>query len=98
MTSTSGLSVTFSSSTTSVCTITSGGILSFGSAGTCTINADQAGNSSFLAAPQVSRSFSVTPIVPDAPTTVVASAGDTWPAWPSSRRPISAVRPSPPTP
>lgn len=77
VTSTSGLTITFTSSTTSVCTITSGGILTFISAGTCTINADQAGDSSFLAAPQVSRSFSVSPVVPDAPTIGTAVAGDT---------------------
>src|SRR3569623_1803722 len=37
-TSTSGLTVSFSSSTTGVCTITSGGALTFVTAGTCTIN------------------------------------------------------------
>ncbi|HJS35840.1 MAG TPA: putative Ig domain-containing protein, partial [Pseudoxanthomonas sp.] len=36
--------------------------------GTCTINADQAGNGSYLAAPQVSRTFTVSPVVPGAPT------------------------------
>jgi hypothetical protein len=56
---TSGLSVSFTSSTTGVCTITSGGALSFVSVGQCTINADQAGNGSFAAAPQVSRTFTV---------------------------------------
>ncbi|WP_082485711.1 MULTISPECIES: DUF4347 domain-containing protein [unclassified Acidovorax] len=75
--STSGLPVTFTSSTTGVCTITSAGVLTFVTAGTCTINANQAGNSSFLAAPQVSRSFTVSPVVPAAPTSVVATAGDT---------------------
>mgnify|MGYP003583199126 CR=1 FL=1 len=77
VTSTSGLPVSFTSSTTAVCTITSGGVLTFVTAGTCTINADQAGNSSYLAATQVSRSFTVIPVVPGAPTTVVATAGDT---------------------
>ncbi|WP_298214713.1 fibronectin type III domain-containing protein [Acidovorax sp.] len=75
--STSGLTVTFTSSTTGVCTITSGGTLTFVTAGTCTINADQAGNSNFLPAPQVSRSFTVSPVVPGAPTSPVATAGDT---------------------
>ena len=75
--STSGLPVTFTSSTTGVCTITSAGVLTFVTAGTCTINANQAGNSSFLPAPQVSRSFTVSPVVPAAPTSVVATAGDT---------------------
>nr|WP_324258970.1 DUF4347 domain-containing protein [Cellvibrio fontiphilus] len=72
-----GLTPTFTSSTTGVCTITSGGALTFVSAGTCTINADQAGNSSYLAAPQVSRSFAVNPILPGAPTIGTATAGNT---------------------
>ena len=67
-TSDSGLTPTFTSSTTGVCTITSGGALTFVTAGTCTINADQAGNGSYLAAPQVSRTFTVNPVVPGAPT------------------------------
>jgi uncharacterized protein YhjY with autotransporter beta-barrel domain len=75
--STSGLAVTFTSATTGVCTITSGGVLTFISAGTCTINADQAGDSSYLPAPQVSRSFTVIPVVPGAPTIGTAIAGDT---------------------
>lgn len=72
-----GYAVTFTSSTTAVCTITSGGALTFVTAGTCTINADQAGDSSFLPASQVSRSFSVNPVAPSVPTSVVATAGDT---------------------
>ncbi|WP_312564424.1 DUF4347 domain-containing protein [Diaphorobacter sp.] len=74
---TSGLPVTFTSSTTGVCTITSGGVLTFVTAGTCTINADQAGNASYLPATQVSRSFTVNAIVPGAPTIGTAIAGDT---------------------
>jgi len=74
---TSGLPVAFTSSTLSVCTITPAGVLTFGTAGTCTINADQAGNGVYLAAPQVSRSFTVTPIAPGAPTIGTAIAGDT---------------------
>lgn len=72
-----GYVVTFTSSTTSVCTTTSGGLLTFIAAGTCTINADQAGDSSYLAAPQVSQSFNVTPVVAGAPTIGTAIAGDT---------------------
>ncbi|MBD9369256.1 fibronectin type III domain-containing protein, partial [Xanthomonas sp. XNM01] len=76
--STSGLTVTFTSSTSGVCTVTSGGILTFVSAGTCTINADQAGNASYLAADRVSRSFAVTGVAPGAPvigTATVIGAG-----------------------
>jgi len=76
-TATSALTPTFTSSTTGVCTITSGGALTFVTAGTCTINADQAGNGSYLAAPQVSRSFTVSAVVPGAPTIGTATAGDT---------------------
>ncbi len=76
-TSDSGLTPTFTSSTPGVCTITSGGLLTFVTAGTCTINADQAGNGSYLAAPQVSRSFTVNAVVPGAPTIGAATAGDT---------------------
>lgn len=60
----SGNPVTFSSADTSVCTV-SGATVSFVGAGTCTINADQAGNSDYLAAPQAHQSFAV------------AAAGDT---------------------
>lgn len=76
-TASSGLTVTFTSATTGVCTITSGGILAFVTAGTCTVNADQAGDSSFQPAPQVSRSFTVNPVVPAAPIIGTAIAGDT---------------------
>ncbi|MGI2123200.1 Ig-like domain-containing protein [Shewanella baltica] len=76
-TSNSGLTPTFTSSTTSVCTITSAGALTFVTAGSCTINADQPGDGSYLPATQVSRTFTVNPILPGAPTTVVATAGDT---------------------
>ncbi|MGE6382979.1 beta strand repeat-containing protein, partial [Shewanella baltica] len=76
-TSDSGLTPTFTSSTTGVCTISSGGLLNFVSVGTCTINADQAGDSSYLAAMTVSRSFSISAVVPGAPTAASATAGDT---------------------
>jgi hypothetical protein len=58
-TSTSGLSVTFTSATTGVCTITSGGVLTGVTAGSCTINADQAGNANYAAASQVQRTFNI---------------------------------------
>ncbi|WP_249558784.1 putative Ig domain-containing protein [Shewanella sp. 8A] len=73
---TGGLIPTFTSSTPAVCTITSGGVLTFVATGMCTINADQAGNASYLAAPQVSRSFSVNAVVPSAPTIGTATAGN----------------------
>ncbi|HTV72556.1 MAG TPA: fibronectin type III domain-containing protein [Candidatus Acidoferrales bacterium] len=75
-TATSGLSVTFTSAT-SVCTITSGGTLTTITAGTCTIDANQAGNAAYLAASQVAQSFSIAAVVAGAPTIGVATAGNT---------------------
>jgi predicted outer membrane repeat protein len=75
-TASSGLTVAFASSTAAVCTITTGGTLTFVTAGTCTINADQAGNASFLAAPTVSRSFTVNAVAPGAPTIGAATPGN----------------------
>ncbi|MFN6261678.1 MAG: Ig-like domain-containing protein [Chromatiaceae bacterium] len=72
-----GYPITFTSTTTGVCTVTSGGLLTFVTTGTCTINADQAGDETYLAAPTVSRSFSVNAVVPAAPTIGAAVAGET---------------------
>jgi hypothetical protein len=58
-TSTSDLTVTFSTDTASVCTVLSGGSVSFVGTGTCHVNADQVGNTAFNAAPQVQQSFSI---------------------------------------
>jgi alpha-tubulin suppressor-like RCC1 family protein len=54
----SGNPVTFTSATTSICTV-SGVTATVLSVGTCTLNANQAGNASFSAAPQVARSVVV---------------------------------------
>lgn len=59
-TATSGLPVSFTSGTPKVCTV-SGTTATFVSAGTCTIDANQAGNSTYAAAPQVANSFTVNP-------------------------------------
>ncbi|PBQ26779.1 hypothetical protein AYI97_14330 [Shewanella algae] len=75
-TASSGLTPVFSSSTTGVCTITTTGTLNFISAGSCSINADQAGDSSYNAAPTVTQSFTVNAVVPGAPTSVNALASD----------------------
>jgi hypothetical protein len=58
-TASSGLPVSFSSQTPAVCAV-SGATVSALTIGTCTLAADQVGNASFLAAPQVTRSFAVT--------------------------------------
>ncbi len=57
-TASSGLPVSFASTTTSICTV-SGTSATMVSGGTCTIQATQAGNSDYLAAGTVSRSFKV---------------------------------------
>ena len=57
-TASSGLSVTFAVLTPSVCAI-NGNTISLIRAGTCTIRASQSGNSSYAAAPDVDRSFTV---------------------------------------
>ncbi len=75
-TSATGLTVTLSSATTGVCTITSGGVLAFVSAGTCTINADQSGSAAYNSASQVQQSFTVNAVVPGAPTIGVVTPGD----------------------
>jgi len=54
----SGLAVTYTSLTTPVCTV-AGSTVTILTVGTCTIAADQAGNISYTAAPEVVRSFAV---------------------------------------
>jgi len=57
-TATSGLTVSFTSTTTSICTV-SGTMATFIASGTCTIDANQSGNSAYAAAAQVQQSFTV---------------------------------------
>jgi len=57
-TATSGLAVTFTSNTTSVCSV-SGSTVTGVSAGTCTITASQIGNSTYLAAEQVALNITI---------------------------------------
>jgi hypothetical protein len=56
--STSNLTVSFTSETTGVCQV-SGTALTMTAIGTCTIEADQAGNTTYAAATPVTRSFTV---------------------------------------
>ena len=61
-TATSGLTVSFTidgSSTSGACSI-SAGVVSFAGAGTCVVDANQAGNTNWNAAPQVQQSITVT--------------------------------------
>jgi len=76
---TSGLPVSFSSITNSVCTI-SGTIVTGLAAGTCTIVANQAGNIDYNAAPQMSQTFAIskatqTIILGAAPSVIVGGTG-----------------------
>jgi hypothetical protein len=57
-TASSGLAVSFTSSTGAVCTV-AGNTVTSQSAGTCTITASQAGGGNFLAAADVARSFAI---------------------------------------
>ena len=74
-TASSGLVVTLASTTTAVCTV-SGLNITMVTAGTCTITADQAGNASFGAAPQVSQTFTITAVAPGAPTIGAGTGGN----------------------
>jgi uncharacterized protein (TIGR03437 family) len=56
----SGLPVTFSSTTSTVCTIT-GVTVTLLSAGTCTVAANQSGNANYFAATSVTQSFTFSP-------------------------------------
>ena len=57
-TASSGLTVAFTSATSTICTVASTTV-TFLIAGTCTISANQAGNSAYSAAAQVQQSFTV---------------------------------------
>jgi hypothetical protein len=83
-TSSAGLAVTVSSSTTGVCTVGNTGIAIKG-AGTCTLSASQAGNGNYESGTAVERSFAVA----KAALTVTA---------PSDSRLLGAANPAPLTP
>ena len=57
-TATSGLGVTFGSTTAAVCSVSGNSVIAVG-AGTCTIAANQAGNTNYAAAPQVTQSINI---------------------------------------
>lgn len=67
----SGLTVSFTSQTTSVCTVTISTV-HIVSVGQCTIRASQAGNANYSAAPNVDQSFNVTSSVDVVPPVVTA--------------------------
>jgi hypothetical protein len=69
-----GLTVSVVSKTPSICTVTQG-LLSFVGAGTCTVEASQAGNAGYLAAQKVTRSIYVVPVYNSASTLYSTDAG-----------------------
>ncbi len=71
----SGNPVTFTSTTTGVCTVTGSTVTGL-AAGTCTIAANQAGNTSYNAATQVTQNITIAAIAPGSPTNPVAAAGN----------------------
>jgi len=75
-TATSSLTVVFTSATPAVCSVTGSNVTML-TAGVCTINANQAGNANFNAAPQVQQSFTISATAPGAPTGVTGSPGNT---------------------
>ena len=75
-TATSSLAVVFTSATPAVCSV-AGSNVTMLTAGVCTINANQAGNANFNAAPQVQQSFTISATAPGAPTGVTGSPGNT---------------------
>ena len=106
-TASSGLPVTFTidATATSVCSI-AGSTVSFTAAGTCVIDANQAGDSNYNAAPQVEQSFPVgkgtqtisfTSSAPVGATvggptyTVTATATSANRTSPAARRPVTAM-------
>ncbi len=72
-TATSGLAVTFSVGATDQCTITVA-LVHLTGAGSCTVKADQIGNSNYNPAPQVPQTFSIAKATP-----VVIATGGTFP-------------------
>ena len=73
----SGLAVDFRvASGSTVCTVSSGGIVSVLSVGTCSIVASQPGDNVFAAASTVTRTLSVLPGLPSSPHIASVSSGD----------------------
>ena len=86
-TANSGLAVSFTSTTPSVCTV-SGMTAAFGTAGTCTIDASLASNNTYSAASQVAQSFTVNPAI--GPTTTIYIVGEAITSLPDATDQTSA--------
>ena len=90
-TATSGVAPTYTSSTMGVCTVTSSGVITDLTPGTCTITAAQGATGNYAAATSVSQSFQVTPLTdnitvtsPTSPDDVSYTNGGTVPITASS--------------
>jgi uncharacterized repeat protein (TIGR01451 family) len=66
-TASSGLPVTYSTDTTTICNV-AGTTVSIVAVGTCTLKADQAGNANFTPAATATADVSIQAVAPDAPT------------------------------
>ena len=97
-TASSGLTVSFSSTTTSVCTV-SGTTATFIASGTCSITASQAGNATYAAATPVSQSFTANvsgkPIITSftANPTSIASGSSSTLSWVTTGATSLAITP-----
>jgi CshA-type fibril repeat protein len=93
-TASSGLTVSLVSSTPSVCTV-SGFVITFVSAGTCTVTASQPGDSTYSAATDATRSFNISTPAPSQPV-VLPAAPDLSPvhATTLATRPVTLQAPA----
>ena len=87
-TATSGVAPTYTSTTMSVCTVTSAGVITDLTPGTCTITAAQGATGNYAAATSVSQSFQVTPLTDNITVTSPASPDNV--AYGSGTVPITA--------
>ena len=73
----SGRTVTFATSTGSVCAVdASTGVVSIKTVGDCTVTASSAGDASYAAASDVSRTFTISPVLAGKPSVTSVSFGD----------------------
>lgn len=73
----SGRTVTFATTTGSVCAVNaSTGLISIKTIGDCTVTASSAGNGSYAAASDVSRTFTISPVVAGKPSVTSVSFGN----------------------
>ncbi|MGA3056475.1 MAG: hypothetical protein ABSE70_00345 [Candidatus Limnocylindrales bacterium] len=91
-TASSGLDVTFTSATTGVCTVsgTNGTTVTLHTLGTCTINANQAGDSTYDPADQVPQSFNIFNITPATAAKLVITGSGSQTAGASQNLTITA--------